>query len=233
MQYGQFCPIAKATEILGEKWTILIIREILMGARRFSELQRGLGDISPALLTSRLKSLEMQGMVARKKIAGQKGYEYYPTEACEALLPVLVSLGEWGLCWARHTVLDADFDVEFLMYYLERSIDPSKMIGDESVIRFQFTDLVEQKDWWLLIRNDTVDLCLKNPGKDVDVYFTCTVRTMHDVWMGERTYRDAIKSGDLYVQGDPALTRNIRSWLKPSIFGESDRVPLPDNLTDR
>lgn len=233
MQYSQFCPIAKATEILGEKWTILIVREILMGARRFSELQRGLGDISPALLTSRLKSLEMQGMIARKKIAGQKGYEYFPTEACEALLPVLVSLGKWGLCWARHTVLDADFDVEFLMYYLERSIDPSKMIGDESVIRFQFTDLVEQKDWWLLIRNDTVDLCLKDPGKDVDVYFTCTVRTMHDVWMGERTYRDAINSGDLYVQGDPALTRNIRSWLRPSIFGESDRVPLPDNLTNR
>lgn len=233
MQYGQFCPIAKATEILGEKWTILIIREILMGARRFSELQRGLGDISPALLTSRLKSLEGQGMVARKKIAGQKGYEYYPTEACEALLPVLLSLGEWGLCWARHTVLDADFDVEFLMFYLERSIDPSKLIGDESVIRFQFTDLVEQKDWWLLVRNDTVDLCLKDPGKDVDVYFTCTVRTMHDVWMGDRTYRDAIKSGDLYVQGDPALTRNIRSWLRPSVFGDSDRVPLPDTLTNR
>ncbi|MEH6411238.1 MAG: winged helix-turn-helix transcriptional regulator [Hyphomonas sp.] len=233
MQYGQFCPIAKATEILGEKWTILIIREILMDARRFSELQRGLGDISPALLTSRLKSLEGQGMVARKKIAGQKGYEYYPTEACEALLPVLLSLGEWGLCWARHTVLDADFDVEFLMFYLERSIDPSKLIGDESVIRFQFTDLVEQKDWWLLVRNDTVDLCLKDPGKDVDVYFTCTVRTMHDVWMGDRTYRDAIKSGDLYVQGDPALTRNIRSWLRPSVFGDSDRVPLPDTLTNR
>lgn len=233
MQYGQFCPIAKATEILGEKWTILIIREILMDARRFSELQRGLGDISPALLTSRLKSLEGQGMVARKKIAGQKGYEYYSTEACEALLPVLLSLGEWGLCWARHTVLDADFDVEFLMFYLERSIDPSKLIGDESVIRFQFTDLVEQKDWWLLVRNDTVDLCLKDPGKDVDVYFTCTVRTMHDVWMGDRTYRDAIKSGDLYVQGDPALTRNIRSWLRPSVFGDSDRVPLPDTLTNR
>ena len=233
MQYGQFCPIAKATEILGEKWTILIIREILMDARRFSELQRGLGDISPALLTSRLKSLEGQGMVARKKIAGQKGYEYYPTEACEALLPVLLSLGEWGLCWARHTVLDADFDVEFLMFYLERSIDPSKLIGDESVIRFQFTDLVEQKDWWLLVRNDTVDLCLKDPGKDVDVYFTCTVRTMHDVWMGERTYRDAIKSGDLYVQGDPALTRNIKDWLRPSIFGGSARVPLPDQLTSR
>ena len=233
MKYGQFCPIAKATEILGEKWTIMIVREILMGASRFNVMQRGLGDISPALLTNRLKSLEEQGIIVRRKITGQKGYEYFPTEACQALLPVLVAMGEWGLCWARHNVLDEDFDVDFLMLYLERSIDPSKLIGNESVIQFKFTDLVEQSDYWLLIRDENVDLCLKNPGKDVDVYFTCTVRTMHDVWMGDRTYRDAIKSGDLYVQGDPALTRNITSWLRPSIFGASEREPLPDRLTLR
>tara|TARA_R110000782_G_scaffold221421_3_gene308627 strand:+ start:336 stop:1037 length:702 start_codon:yes stop_codon:yes gene_type:complete len=233
MKYGQFCPIAKATEILGEKWTIMIVREILMGASRFNVMQRGLGDISPALLTNRLKSLEEQGMIVRRKIAGQKGYEYFPTEACQALLPVLVAMGEWGLCWARHNVLDEDFDVDFLMIYLERSIDSSKLIGNESVIQFKFTDLVEQSDYWLLVRDENVDLCLKNPGKDVDVYFTCTVRTMHDVWMGDRTYRDAIKSGDLYVQGDPALTRNITSWLRPSIFSASERKPLPDRLTPR
>lgn len=231
MKYGQFCPIAKTTEILGEKWTIMIIREILMGGARFNVMQRGLGDISPALLTSRLKSLEKQGMIVRRKITGQKGYEYFPTEACQALLPVLVAMGEWGLCWARHNVLDEDFDVDFLMLYLERSIDPSKLVGSESVIQFKFTDLIEQSDYWLLVRDENVDLCLKNPGKDVDVYFTCTVRTMHDVWMGDRTYRDAIESGDLYVQGDPALTRNIKSWLRPSVFGDSERVPLPDRLT--
>lgn len=227
MKYGQFCPIAKAAEILGEKWTILIVREILMGGRRFNELQRGLGDISPALLTSRLKSLEEQGMVVRRRIQGQKGYEYFPTEACEKLLPVLVSLGEWGICWARHTILDEDFDVEFLMFYLERSIDPSKMVGDENVIRFKFTDLTEQCDWWLVVTGDRTELCLKDPGKDVNVYITCTVRTMHDVWMGDRTYRDAISAGDLVMQGDPALTRNIRSWLKPSVFEQSERAPLP------
>ena len=230
MKYGQFCPIAKATEILGEKWTILIIREILLGGRRFNEIQRGLGDISPALLTSRLKSLEQQGMVVRRKLQGQKGYEYYPTEACSELLPVLVTLGEWGLCWARHTILDADFDVEFLMFYLERSIDPAKLIGDESVIRFQFTDLTEQKNWWLLVQGEKVDLCLKDPGKDINVYFTCAVRTMHDVWMGDRSYREAIKSGDLIVQGEPALTRNISAWLKPSVFATSKRAPLPEML---
>jgi hypothetical protein len=181
----------------------------------------------------RLKSLEQQGMIVRRKMTGQKGYEYFPAKACHALLPVLMAMGEWGLCWARHNVCDEDFDVDFLILYLERSIDPSKLIGSESVIRFKFTDLVEQSDCWLLVRDDNVDLCLKNPGKDVDVYFTCTVRTMHDVWMGERTYRDAIRSGDLYLQGDPALTRDIKDWLRPGIFGSCDRAPLPDHLTSR
>jgi DNA-binding HxlR family transcriptional regulator len=97
MKYNQFCPISKAAEILGERWTILILREILMGGRRFNELQRGLGDISPALLTSRLKSLENRGIVMRRKVQGQRIYEYFPTPACEALMPVLFSLGEWGL----------------------------------------------------------------------------------------------------------------------------------------
>ena len=227
MRYNQFCPIAKATEIIGEKWTILIIREIVLGGCRFNELQRGLGDISPALLTSRLRSLEEQHMIVRRKIPGQKGYEYFPTEACKSLLPVLVALGDWGLVWARHSILDADFDVEFLMFYLERSVDPSKLIGSETTIKFRFSDLKEQQDWWLLVENDKAQVCLKDPGRDVNVYFNCSVRTMHDVWMGDRTYKEALKSGDLLVEGDLALTRNIQSWLKPSVFAESDRAPIP------
>lgn len=226
MKYGQFCPIAKATEILGEKWTILIVRELIMGARRFNELQRGLGDISPALLTSRLKSLEAQGMIARRRGSGQKAFEYHPTEACLALQPILVSLGEWGILWAEKTTLDDYLDAEFLMLYLERSIDPEKIVGNESVIQFRFTDLSEQQVFWLLVQGADVDLCLKDPGRDVNVYFTSTIKTMCDVWMGERTYRDALQSGDLMMQGEPALTRNVRDWLRPSMFEQSPRLPV-------
>lgn len=224
MQYGQFCPIAKATEILGEKWTILIVRELIMGAHRFNELQRGLGDISPALLAARLKSLEKQGMLVRRRAPGQQSYEYWPTEACQALMPALMALGEWGLVWARHNVLDADIDVEFLMFYLERSVDPARLVGSQNVIQFKFKDLTEQQDWWLLVKGEKVDLCLTDPGRDVDVYFCCTIRTMHDVWMGDRSYAEAMASGDLIVEGEPALLRNIRSWLRPSVFAESPRT---------
>ena len=230
MKYGQFCPIAKATEILGERWTFLIIRELLSGGRRFSELQRGLGYISPALLASRLKSFEADGLIVRRRINGQRGYEYFPTPACEELEPVIFALGEWGMCWARHKLTDADLDVGLLMLYLERSVDPAELPGRETVIQFKFTDFSDQPDWWLLVRDGQVELCISPPGRDVDIFFTTTVRTMHDLWMGDRSQRDAVLAGDLLVEGEPALTRRIGSWLKLSSFAESKRLPLPKEL---
>jgi DNA-binding HxlR family transcriptional regulator len=205
MNYGQFCPISKASEILGERWTILILRELNMGAHRFSELQRGLGDISPALLAARLKSFEEQGLVAKRRAPGQRSHEYWPTRACSELMPVLVAIGNWGMLYTRDTVLDDEIDPEMLMLYLERSIDPAELVGEETVIQFKFTDLREQQNWWLLVRQGKVDLCITDPGKDVNVYFCSTLRTMHDVWMGDRSWREAMASGDLLVEGERAL----------------------------
>ena len=225
MKYGQFCPISKASEILGERWTILILRELNLGAHRSSELQRGLGDISPALLTARLKSLEEQGLVARRRPSGQRSHEYWPTKACTDLMPVLLAIGNWGMLYVRRHIPDSDIDLGLLMLYLERSVDPEQMPGGESVIQFKFTDLQKQ-NWWLLVQGGRVDLCTSDPGKDIDVYFCSTLRTMHDVWMGDRTWREAIASGDLIVEGERALLRDISCWLKSSIFAEAPRAPL-------
>ena len=227
MEYGQFCPIAKATEILGEKWTILIVRELIMGGRRFSELQRGLTLISPTLLSKRLDALEQQGLVLKKKIPGQKGYEYFPTESCLELLPIIHALGEWGMRWARSNLTEDDYDVELLMLYLKRSIVPQKLVGTETVIRFKFTDIEAFPDWWLVVRGDELDLCVKDPGKDVDVYFTSTVKTMADIWMGDNSYRKAIGEGALTVVGNRALTRNISAWMANSIFAD---LPPADQI---
>lgn len=228
MNYGQFCPISKATEILGERWTFLIVRELLMGGRRFSELQRGLGDISPALLTSRLKGFEREGLIVRRRINGQRGYEYCPTQACEELKPIIIALGEWGMCWARNTLASDYLDVDMLLLYLERSVDPAQLPGSETVIQFKFNDVPEQRDWWLIIRDGKVDVCITPPGRDVNVFFCTTARTMSEVWMAQRSYREAVLCGDLIVEGDLALTRRISSWLRPSIFANSKRAPVTE-----
>ncbi|MET0091637.1 MAG: helix-turn-helix domain-containing protein [Candidatus Thiodiazotropha sp.] len=218
MEYGQFCPIAKATEILGEKWTILIVRELLMGGARFNELQRGLRLISPTMLSKRLDSLESHGLVIKKKIPNQKGYEYFPTRSCAELLPIIKSLGDWGMRWVRANILDSDYDVELLMLYLKRSINPEGLVGDETVIRFHFTDARQFADWWITVKQGIVELCEKDPGKEIDIYFTTTVKKMVEVWMGDTSYRKVITSNDLKVVGPKALINDITAWMQSSIF---------------
>jgi DNA-binding HxlR family transcriptional regulator len=218
MEYGQFCPVAKATEILGEKWTMLIVRELLMGGTRFNELQRGLSLISPTILTKRLNDLAAAGVIVKKKIPGQRGHEYFLTEMGSQLLPIVKQVGEWGMRWARDLMPDSDLDVELLMLYLRRSVDPEKLPGNESVIRFKFSDLKQMSDWWLVVKGGKVELCFENPGKDVDVSFATDLRTMIEVWMGDISYRAAIADGRMKIVGLSALTRNVKSWLAPSIF---------------
>ncbi|MEE8350577.1 MAG: helix-turn-helix domain-containing protein [Rhodospirillales bacterium] len=220
MEYGQFCPVAKASEILGEKWTILIIRELLMGSTRFSQLQRGLGHISPTILTKRLAMLDKGGLVFRKQIPGQRGHEYHPTDSCKDLLPIVLSIGDWGLRWAKDNLKDSDYDVELLMLYLERSIVPSRLPGNQTVIRFHFSDIKDQPAWWITVTGHGVDICNIDPGQDVDVYFETTVKTMTDVWMGLISYRKAIADENLLVTGPRALTRNISAWLGNCIFAD-------------
>ena len=218
MSYGQFCPIAKGMEILGEKWTLLIIRELIMGSTRFNDFQRSLTQLSPTLLTKRLNFLEEQGLLVKRRIPGQRSHEYLPTAACQELMPVLEQVGSWGMRWARNQMQGDDFDLSLLMVYLERSIQPDKLIGQETVIRFNFSDVNDYPHWWVVVTGDDIDVCVKDPGREVDVYFNVDVRTMCEVWMGGISYKKAIKDGRLQLVGIPALTRNVNDWLKPSIF---------------
>lgn len=220
MSYHQFCPIAKAMEVLGEKWTLLLVRELLMGSTRFNEFQRGLSQISPALLTKRLHSLEEEGLVVRKRIPGQRGYEYFPTEACKELFPVVEQVGTWGMRWAREQMSEDDYDLQLLMLYLERSIQVDKLIGNQTVIRFNFTDVQDYPNWWIVVTNGDIDVCVHDPGKEVDVYFTVCLRVMCQLWMGDISYKKAIAENKLTLVGLPALTRNVKTWLKPSIFAD-------------
>lgn len=221
MGYNQFCPIAKGMEVLGEKWTLLIVRELLMGACRFNEFQKGLPSLSPTLLTKRLVVMEEGGLIYKKRIPGQRGHEYFPTQACRELFPVIEQIGIWGMHWARHQMNEDDFDLGLLMTYLERSVQPDKLPGNETVIRFNFNDVKDYANWWIVVTGNSVDVCVHDPGKEVDVYFNVCVRVMCELWMGDITYRRAISEGKLKLVGPPALIRDVSNWLKPSIFAGS------------
>ncbi len=114
IRYGQICPVSKAAELLGERWTLLIIRELVLGTTRFNDFQRALSQISPTLLTKRLNQLEEAGLVVRKTMPNQRRIEYHPTAASKELKPIILGLGEWGMRWARGQMNDDELDVEML-----------------------------------------------------------------------------------------------------------------------
>jgi DNA-binding HxlR family transcriptional regulator/putative sterol carrier protein len=219
-QYGQFCPVAKATEVLGEKWTLLIVRELLLGTCRFNDFQRALSRISPTLLARRLKFLEEKGLVLRKRVPGQRGHEYRLTVAGKELAPLVEGLAVWGMRWARGQMTDDELDVEFLMWDVQRRIDTAHLPTGETVLCFSFDELKQFNTWWLVINGDAVDLCTEDPGKDVDLYVSASVRTLAEVWDGDLDLRRALRRGLIKTHGLRALAKNLPDWLGISPFAD-------------
>ena len=213
VDYGQFCPVSKAVEILGEKWTLLIVRELLLGATRFNQIQRGMSKISPTILNTRLNTLRKHGLIIQKRIPEQRGYEYQLTEAGRELYPIVLKTAEWGMRWARGQMTDKDLDVQLLMADIQRRINPDKLPSGQTVIRFLFKDLDQYNQWWLKILNKEVDLCTENPGNEVDIYFTTDLRTMTEVWMGDLSIQQAQEDNRLTIIGASMYLKNIQSWL--------------------
>jgi DNA-binding HxlR family transcriptional regulator len=149
IRYGQICPVSKTAELLGERWTLLIIRELVLGTTRFNDFQRALSQISPTLLTKRLKQLEEAGLLIRKTT--QRRCEYYPTAAGKELKPIILNLGKWGMRWARGQMNDDELDVEMLMFDLQRRIDVDQLPGGRTVVKFSFLGLPKFAHWWIVI----------------------------------------------------------------------------------
>lgn len=232
INYGQFCPVAKAAGILGERWTILIIREFMTGATRFNDIQRGLSQISPALLTKRLNQLQECGLIVRKNIPDQRRAEYQLTPAGRELKPVVLGLGKWGMKWARGQMSDDELDVQLLMSDFSRRIDRTQIPGGRTVIKFLFSGLPKFAQWWIVLEDDEeTELCVENPGKDVDVQIRTDLRTMTEIWAGDTQIRTAKKDGRLQLSGNPALIRALPLWLRVGLYAHVR--PHPDTLTPR
>ena len=233
IRYGQICPVSKTAELLGERWTLLIIRELILGTTRFNDFQRALSQISPTLLTKRLNQLEEAGLVVRKAIPGQRRTEYSPTAACKELKPIILGLGEWGMRWARGQMIDEELDVEMLMYDLRRRIDATQLPDGRTVIKFVFRALPKFGHWWIVIEPDGQRiLCVHNPRVPVDIELISDLRTMSHVWAGDMDIRMAKDTGRLELKGSPLLIRTISSWLRPGMFARIRPQSGPINIKD-
>lgn len=217
--YGQFCPIAKASEVLGERWTNLVIRELGAGSETFNDLRKGLPLMSPSLLSSRLKSLESSGIVERKE--KNSSVRYALTKAGEELTPIIWQLGTWGHRWVRSDLSSDDLDPSLLVWDIHRNLDADFFKGERCVIKVEFTDYTSKmRYWWLVIKDGDVDVCLKDPGYDVDLTISSDLKTLTAVWMGDTTIMKAMREKSVVVTGSSYLRKNIAAWLGTNYFAD-------------
>jgi DNA-binding HxlR family transcriptional regulator len=230
--YGQFCPVAKASEVLAERWTPLVVRELLCGSHRFNELQRGVPLMSRSLLAKRLRDLELAGVIERRPSTDGRSSEYHLTTAGEELRPIIMGLGAWGQRWARSELSRADLDPRLFMWDMQRNIETEALPPHRVVVRFRFTDPAPSlpRVTWLILDRDQVDVCYKDPGFEVDLVVAGRLRALVAVWMGDISMSAVIRARELRVDGPPDLVRAFPTWLRRSIFASVERphaTPTP------
>jgi DNA-binding HxlR family transcriptional regulator len=220
--YGQFCPVSMAAEIVCTRWTALILREFLCGSTRFNDIRRGVPKMSPALLSKRLKELEESGVIASVETASG-GSEYRLTPMGRELEPLIMGLGQWGQRWIESRLSLRNLDPSLLMWDMRRNIRPEPLAGRRCTIQILYPELgVGDRAWWLVVEEGSVDLCKIDPGYDVDLLITCSLRSMTSVWMGITTLAEERDAGRLAIDGDRTIARTINRWL-----GLSGFAPLP------
>ncbi|WP_342644184.1 winged helix-turn-helix transcriptional regulator [Rhodoligotrophos ferricapiens] len=212
-----------ASEILCSRWTTLIIRELLCGATRFNDLRRGVPRMSPALLSKRLKELERVGVI--RTVRNPNGInEYHLSEAGEDLRPIILGIGFWGQRWVESRLSLKNLDPSLLMWDMRRNLNPQPLPPKRCTIQFQYPELPpSRQNWWLVIDAGQVDLCGFDPGFEVDLLVTGSLRSMTAIWMGLTVVRQEVEAGRLSLDGDPRIARAIQQWLGLSPFAAEPR----------
>lgn len=238
--YASFCPVAKTAEIFAERWTPLILRELFVGACRFGELQQGLPQISRALLSQRLRELELEGVV--EKVADGRRHTYRLTPRGEAFRPLIDLMAEWGQTHGRGRVTAEDSDPEQMVWAMRRHLDLDALPPRRLVLQIEFGGLAPScrtgRYWWMVLDRPEVDLCQKHPGHAVDVVLAAKLKALTLVWLGHRGLAEARRAGEIRFSGAAASVRSVcralglreQPWTKRFDFSQRDDPFGPSGL---
>jgi DNA-binding HxlR family transcriptional regulator len=230
--YGLFCPISKACEILEPRWTMPILAEMSCGTTRFNDLRRGMPRISPTVLSKRLREMEEQGLIERIVDKGSGTVDYMRTPRALELHPILVALGHWAQRNVDTEAALCDRDAPTLMWLLRRKVNVDELPATRTVMRFHFTDAPKKKgNYWLVAKPGlAVDLCLSDPGFEVDLYVDTEIPILTGILFGRYSLSMEVNRGGLRLVGAPRLIRTINKWLSLSYFAPSARLAEMDKF---
>ena len=220
IMYSQFCPVAKAAEVFGDRWSPIIIRELCFGARSFGQLLEAAPPISRTVLAQRLKQLEQFGVVHIEPKLSGKGHLYRLTPAGEDFRSIIELLSVWGQRWGQGLLGPDDLDPQALVWSMRRQIDPAEIPAQGFVIRFDFRGLPKSnrspRYWWLVLRPDDIEVCLKAPGRNTDVVIAADLMILTKVWLGYVGLAAALESGKVSLNGSaPAISAALRFLALP------------------
>jgi DNA-binding HxlR family transcriptional regulator len=219
--YAQYCPIAKASEVLGDRWTLLIVREMLGGASGFNELGRGLPGISRSVLADRLRALERAEVIQRRTGPKGKTLDYRLTLAGRDLEPVVQAIGEWGATWSVTDPRPDELDPYLLIVWMARHVDRGQLPANRTVVQFDFRDPAER--YWMVLEPSEVSVCLQHPGFDVNLKLTVDTAALYRVYLGRAKLADALRARKLTINGPRALQRAFGRWFTWSAFAPASR----------
>lgn len=212
--YGEYCPIAMGAETIGDRWTPLILREMICGSERFSEIHRGIPRISRTLLAQRLKHLERVELIERRP-----GPTYHLTPAGADLEAVVFGLGDWAMQWLIGDPTKEHLDGAHLMWRVRQRIVPETLPSRRTVVQFDFPKAYRGKRVWLLLDPAGTSVCERDEGFEVDLYVKADIKEFMRIWMGRSTWQRAIDDGKLTIDGPRELVRSFTSWFALSPYG--------------
>ena len=222
-EYGQYCPVALGSEVVSDRWTPLILREMILGSTRFNDIERGLPGISRSLLKQRLLHLERKGVVELRPAAAGRGSEYHLTAAGRDLEPVIMALGEWSVRWLYADPLPAQIDPVTLTWWMHRRVEADALPDERVTIEFDYRDAEPSRIWMVLDRGDP-SVCFKHPGFEPDVVVTAEPIDLMRVFSGSTSLTAAVADGSVGLAGLPRLTRRFGTWFSWSPFAPAVRA---------
>lgn len=225
--YRQYCPVARALEIVGERWTLLVVRELLAGAQHFNEIARGLPGIPRSLLVNRLKRLE-DAQILRRDPAGQR-VRYILTDAGRQLVDVVNVLGKWGVAWAFGLPREQELDPVLLLWWMRRRLIVEHLPGRRVVVEFNFFGTRRGRYWLVIEADGEASVCLQDPGYDIELVVTADISAFYQVWLGQMSVGQAMEAEQITIEGRPAMERAFPRWFGWSPMAEYVRNSLQQN----
>jgi DNA-binding HxlR family transcriptional regulator len=211
--YGEYCPIAMGAEALGDRWTPLILRELICGSERFSDIHRGVPRMSRTLLAQRLKHLGRLGIIERRE-----GPTYHLTPAGKDLEAVVMGIGDWAMQWLFGDPAKEHLDAAHLMWRVRQNIVNDALPARRTMVQFDFPRAQRNRRLWLLLDPAGSSVCDRDEGFEVDLVVTADIDEFMRIWMGRSTWKEAVAAGKLSIVGPRALVKAFPTWFSLSPF---------------